>query len=148
MPFLRKFGQNYPQICTATYIFTRPLLDYAAGRIGQLGTLNMTYLSLASSSLWLVSMSCCLMAASSRLMAKVVSSTSARFTWPCTKEKWKSGKEHVVFALPIFLCDVSSSWKATNIIRKTPTPMYSISAGRHWKVGECSRRMTATSYLV
>ncbi len=90
--FLRKFGQNSTQVCTAADIFTRPLLNYAAGRIGQLGILNTTYLSLASSSLWLVSMSCCLMAANSRLMAKVVSSTSARFTWPCTKENGRALK--------------------------------------------------------
>ncbi len=55
---------------------------------------------------------------------------------------WKSGKEHVVFALPIF-------YHLGKLPRSSERPpMYSVTAGRHWKVGECSRRVTATSYLV
>ena len=43
---------------------------------------TIIHLSLASPSFSLVSVSCCLMAASSLFMAKVLSSTSARVTWP------------------------------------------------------------------
>ncbi len=109
-------------------------------RIGQLGTLNTTYLSLASSSLWLVSMSCCLMAASSRLMAKVVSSTSARFTWPCTKEIGKAVQDRSSL-LFLFFYMMSDHLGKLPISSERP-PLYSISAGRHWEVGECSGRVT------